>query len=201
MNLGFSEESWNIIQSKLEDRIQYGIDQSLPFILDCTAGNRHIHGKLKTDPAYCSRIIFTDKEPNLRIKPDLICEWKDLPNHFPRDYFGCTILDPNFYSRTGTPAPKWYQVHHGDPHENDGSWWGHPFHTKLQMLRELYDASESILKISPRLCLKWTDSQHSIDSVLTLFSQWNPVFMQRLETGSFKKNTSGSTWWVKLVRR
>ena len=191
-----------MVRGKLADRVRYGVPLDLPFIGDVTSGNRHIHGKLKVDPAYCSRFIFTDKEPRLKVAPDLLCEWRDLPRHFPADFFGCTIFDPNFYTRTGTPAPKWYQVHHGDPEEGDGSWWGQPFITVNEMRRQLLEAQEAISRVSSRLCLKWTDSQHNVDRVLTLFINWRLVLNPTpVTSGSFKRNTTGSTYWVKLVRK
>ena len=184
---GFSAEAWEVVKRKPQARM-----------VDVTAGNRHIYSdnKLRND------VIFIDKETNLKIPPDLICEWRNLPNHFPPDYFYCAIFDPNFYTRTGTPAPKWYQVHHGDPQERDGSWWGQPFITTNEMRRQLLEAQRAIAHITPRLCLKWTDSQHPVDKILTLFIEWKTTLnIYPMETGSFKRNTTGRTYWVKLVRR
>ena len=167
-------------------------------VIDVSAGNRHIHG----DNKYSDKIIFTDKETGLKIPPDLVSTWADLPKHFPQDYFACAVLDPNFYTRTGTPAPKWYQVHHGDPQERDGSWWGQPFITENEMRKQLITVGKSIAYLAPRMCLKWTDSQHSIDRILTLFLDWSMQLRPlSKETGSFKRNTTGRTYWVKLIRK
>lgn len=55
-------------------------------ILDVTAGNRHIWGKEK----FRDDVIFCDKETKLKIKPDIICKWDELP--FKDNSFHCIIF-------------------------------------------------------------------------------------------------------------
>jgi len=160
--------------------------------LDCTAGNRHIWGKDKMR----DDVIFTDKEPNLRIAPDLLCEWRDLPKHFPADYFHCAIFDPPFYS--GQHGPFYRDVH-CDPKEKAGSWWS-IFSTKYSLRVELLKAQQALAIISPRICLKWCDTdEYQIDPILTLFTEFKPIFKQSWKSKSAVGK--GVTWWVKLVRR
>jgi len=193
---GFSSPAWAVVRRKLEDRVKYGVPLDLPFIGDVTAGNRHIHGKMKVDPAYCSRFIFTDKEPRLKIAPDLLCEWRDLPRHFPRDFFGCTVFDPPFYYSNKCP----YFL---DPQENrhprQGPFYGHVYSTKRKMLSELYYAQSALAEVSSRMCFKWGEINLSAERVLTLFDRWDVAFINSYK--GYKNFRNGKCVWVKLVRR
>ena len=165
-------------------------------VLDVTAGNRRMWGKRWNNP----HVIFLDKVPGLRIQPDVVGVWEALP--FPDDSFQLIVFDPNYYTRTGTPAPLWYRIHHGDPLERDGSWWGKPFNTYHEMCTTFVKAAREFRRVAPRMVMKWTDSQHPLPKVLTLFlPYWIPLYTKKVTTGSFKKNATGSTYWVSLIRK
>ena len=186
---GFSAEAWAVVQRKPTARI-----------LDCTAGNRHIWGKEKMR----DDVIFTDKEPRLKIPPDLLCEWRDLPQHFPPDYFHCTIFDPPFYAR---PASKWFKVQHCDPLESNKDkelgthWWGETYPYHGAMIRDFVKVQQEFARVSPRLCFKWCDADLPVDRILTVFTDWQVQFKQSIIPTSRGKKYGSRTWWVKLVRR
>lgn len=181
---GFSDAAWAVVQRKPTARI-----------LDCTAGNRHIWGKNKMR----DDVIFTDKEPCLKIAPDLLTTWCDLPSHFPRDYFHCIIFDPPFYQGNVFPYFTHPDENNEENYNGTQTWYGYPFSSKHKMRTELLWAQCDLAKLSPRMCFKWMNRDLTIDQVITLFTWWKPTWIQPFKSKSNHK--SGETWWVKLVRR
>jgi hypothetical protein len=183
--IGFSSEAWDVIQRKPNARI-----------LDCTAGNRGIHGSNK----FSDEIIFTDKESNLFYKPDLVSTWIDLPKHFPKDYFKCIIFDPpHIFSLTNRFNRDPSRLSNGS--KKIPGWYG-AFSSERDASRQIYQAQRSLSELSNRMCFKWNEASMSIDKVLTLFDKWVPQFEpQRWVAHDGPKRSTVWTWWVKMVRR
>lgn len=170
-------------------------------ILDCTAGNRHIWGKEK----FRGDVVFFDKEPRLRVAPDVLGRWRDLSTIFAPDTFRCAIFDPPHFLRFDADMPRCQWIH-GDPEEQrmkNASWWGY-FKTRRQLISELVRAQAEISKVSPRMCLKWCDAETPIENVLGLFSgpngAWDVVVSSEMPSKGIIKGKS-RTWWVRLARR
>lgn len=174
--IGFSSEALEVVKKKPQARV-----------LDCTAGNRQIWGENK----FRDDVIFTDKEAGLRIQPDLLSEWRDLPTHFPRDYFHCAIFDPPHLIYINENSNHW------DPAGK--TWWGYWLDRK-QMVRGIVSGQQAIAKVSPRLCFKWGESRDggNIDRILTLFTEWRESIRFGRPSGTGSGNTC---FWVKLVRK
>ena len=179
---GFSDAAWEVVQRKPTARI-----------LDCTAGNRHIWGKVKMR----DDVIFTDKEPNLIIPADLLTTWKDLPNHFPQNYFHCAIIDPPFYF--SNKCPYFQHPREKENHPRQGPFYGYPFSSRRAMLGAIYEAQSAISVVAPRLCFKWGEINISTDRILTLFDKWNVISISPYK--AYKNFKNGRCAWVKLVRR
>jgi len=168
-------------------------------ILDATAGNRHIWGKNK----YPEGVIFMDKEPNLKITPDVLATWQHSP--FRADVFDCIIFDPPFY----TNAPPWFtdleekrqNMKKRKEMRGLNRWYGYPFKTKGEMVRELYKAQKEFARLTSRLCLKWCDIEISVDRILTIFDNWIPIFVQKYIDPNKVSKSKTTVWWVKMVRR
>lgn len=167
-------------------------------ILDVTAGNRHIWKENK----FSDKVIFCDKETNLKIKPDVVYKWNELP--FKDNSFHCIIFDPPFYAR---PASKWFKVQHCDPLESNRDkelgthWWGETYPNHGSMIREFIKAQREFARVSPRLCFKWCDADLPIDRILTVFTDWQIQFKQSIIPTSRGKKYGSRTWWVKMVRK
>ena len=158
-------------------------------VLDATAGNRHMWGRNK----HPDGVIFLDKETNLRIKPDVIATWDQIP--YPDDYFHCIIFDPpHVFSETS--------MYNKDPQARPNGakkipgWYG-AFKDKREAIIQIHGAQKEFARLAPRMCFKWNDASLSIDRILTVFTEWDVQFMEQAPTRGKKP----STWWVKLVRK
>src|SRR4030042_1095732 len=158
-------------------------------ILDATAGNRHIWGENK----HPEGVIFMDKEPNLRIPPDIVAKWEDIP--FPDDYFHCLIFDPpHIFSETSqfNKDPK------ARPHgANKIPGWYGAFKSRHDAVIQIHNAQKEFARVAPRMCFKWNEASMSLHSVLSLFDQWVIQFI----VPSRSRGNKPKTWWVKLVRK
>ena len=158
-------------------------------ILDATAGNRHIHGENK----HPDNVVFMDKEPNLRIPPDVVATWDKIP--YPDDYFHCVIFDPpHVFSLTS--------MYNQDPKARpNGSkkipgWYG-AFASKRDAVCQIIAGQKEFARVAPRICFKWNEASLSIDRVLTCFTEWDIIFKEPAPSRGDKP----STWWVKMVRK
>lgn len=158
-------------------------------ILDATAGNRHIWGKNK----YPEGVVFFDKETNLKIPADVIGTWDNLP--FPDNSFDCIIFDPPHISHISEKS-----IHFTPDESRGASWWGY-FNGKPHMLTTIYKAQREFARVSSRLCLKWNDNEKSIDSILSLFSEWKPIWIQPYNKNNYASKDKTTTYWVKMVRK
>jgi hypothetical protein len=181
---GFSAEAWEVVKRKPNARIA-----------DVSAGNRQM-GPIKN----LDNVIFIDKEPLLKIKPDLLADWKTLDRHFPKDYFHCLIWDPpHIFSRTSQFNKTPWLTSNGSL--NQPGWYG-AFNGKRDAAIQLYWGQKSMAEISPRLCFKWNEAQESVEWALSLLDYWQVQFKVRY-VSPFRKNSQVKAWiwWIKLVRR
>jgi len=149
-------------------------------LLDATAGNRMMW-KNKTPP----NTIFLDIEKNLSIPPDIIADNRYCP--FRDNIFDCIIYDPPHYVN----APPW----HRDPsltykasRGNWGTFYGN-FKSKEEMFSSIYKAQKEFLRISKRLCLKWSEVRVSLWNVLVFFKDW--IEINRVKTNNY--------YWITFI--
>jgi hypothetical protein len=119
-------------------------------ILDITAGNRHIWGGWMPKISEPDPVVYSDIEPYLRRKPDIVCDLRYLPI---RDRVAdAVVVDPPYWS-FGTSDL------HGDPIEAKGSFWGNfkNLRNLISILVGIMKTSKRVLKPRGRLYLKWCD--------------------------------------------
>jgi hypothetical protein len=183
-------ENWRILT-----REEIGKPEA--YILDVTAGNRHIHAP---GNKYSNRIIFLDKEPKLLIKPDVLATWDRLP--FDDRYFddGCVIFDPPHMHRYDADKERcqWIHKYPGENGPIKAGYWGF-FKTRKQMMSDIWRAQREFSRVTRRLCFKWCDVEVSLNKILTLFSDWDKIFVQ--EYYSRMKRGRNRMFWVKMVRK
>ena len=158
-------------------------------VLDATAGNRHMWG----DNKHLDNVVFMDKEPNLRIPPDIIATWDDIP--FPDDYFHCVIFDPpHVFSETS----MYNQDPQARPHgANKIPGWYGAFKSRREAVKQIYEAQIEFARVAPRMCFKWNEASMKLQNVLSLFTCWNIQFI----VSAPHRGKKPRTWWVKLVRK
>ena len=161
----------------------------MDLVLDATAGNRHMWGGDKNDP----RVVFMDKEENLRIPPDIIATWDDIP--YPDNHFRCVIFDPpHVFSLTS--------MYNQDPKARPNGakkipgWYG-AFKSKRDAVLQIYNAQVEFARVAPALLFKWNDASLSLDRILSVFTHWDIV---RIAPGR-SRGDKPSTWWVKMTRK
>ena len=180
---GFSDEAWNIIQRKPAARFA-----------DFTAGNRVMWRKRGYDSPL---VIFFDKEPNLLRPPDILCEWKEVPKHFPRDFFRWGLFDP---------PHTWFGKNslHNNPRSYDddgkymGLWWGNGGY-RAKLVRDIVVGQRALAEVTPILLLKWNETSISTQKILSCFTEWREE--RRILNKSPMKRGKKDTYWVKLVRK
>lgn len=148
-------------------------------------------------------IIFMDKEPRLARKPDIIARWESIP--FPDNYFHCVIFDPpHFIGETTSYAKDPSVLPNGS--KRQFGWYG-CFKTRHEAVSELIKAQREIARVSPRMCLKWSDQFIPLHNILGIFDNWLPQFIliYKAEDGRGSRKLGDRrgcrTWWVKLVRK
>jgi len=181
--VGFTEESWKVIQKK-----------PLARYCDFSAANRvmwRFHGY---DSGYW---VFVDKERGLLRPPDLLCEWRDLPDHFPRDFFLCGLFDPPhtwFSPNSKHTNPRVYN----EDGRYMGMWWGDGGSRK-KLVRDILVGQRALAVVTPVLLMKWNETSISLESILSVMTEWREV--RRFKVCSPYKRGRANTWWVKLVRK
>jgi hypothetical protein len=180
---GFSAEAWGVLQKK-----------PLAKYLDATAGNRvmwRFHGY---DSQYW---VYVDKEPGLLRPPDLLCEWRGVPRHFPADFFLCGLFDP---------PHTWFSPNslHNNPRSYDedgvykGMWWGNGG-SRRGLIRDILVGQRALSVVTPVLLMKWNETSIPLENILSVMTEWREV--RRFKVDSPYKRGKSDTWWVKLIRR
>ena len=156
-------------------------------ILDATAGNRMMWRHLENKES--EYIVFIDKEPGLKIPPDIVCRWDDLP--FPNDRFLCVIFDPPHTYGFGDKSV------HSDPKAAKGSWWGNPT-TRGEWIRDIVSGQREFARVSPTLCFKWNDCKLNLWNILSCLTEWKEIYRRRVfSSGRLGRSR---THWVTLRR-
>ena len=183
---GFSDAAWEVVQKK-----------PMAHCIDVASGNRQMYPESVKDSPLC---IFCDEEPRLKVKPDLVSDWKVLHTHFPPDYFHCAIWDPpHIFSLTNQFNKTPWFTSNGS--KNQPGWYG-GFDGKRDAVREIFHGQESISKIAPRLCFKWNEAQMPVEWAISLLKNFRVQFLTRyVSPVRVNSQVKAKTWWVKLVRR
>jgi len=157
-------------------------------ILDATAGNRAMW-KNKNPP----NVVFLDREKNLATPPDVIAVWQHLP--FRDNSFETVLFDPphdKFSPSSVHMDPKgWHNGRIENGRKIGGTFWGS---LEKGWAGIFYSAQKEFSRISNRLCLKWNNSRHPLEIVLSLFENW--VESLRKEHNSKMRRGKTQTWWI-----
>ena len=160
-------------------------------MLDATAGNRAMW-KNKTPP----HTLFLDREVGLSTPPDIFAVWQKLP--FRDKVFDCVLFDPphdKFSPSSVHMNPQgWHNPRIESGHKIGGTFWGSLSKT---WPADFIKASGEFLRVSKRLCLKWNDSRHDLDKVLSFFKDWSIV--QIKEHFSTMRRGKTNTFWVTMI--
>ena len=136
------------------------------------------------------QVIFMDKEKGLFFPPDVFATWEYLP--FRSRVFEAVIFDPpHIFSETSQFNKNPSARPHG---ANKIPGWYGAFASKRTAIQTILKAQKEFARISRQLFFKWNIASLGIDSVLTLFVDWNVVKMVTFRSRGKKP----STWWVKL---
>jgi len=156
----------------------------MKMMLDATAGNRMIWPN-----KHPQNVVFMDKELRLAFPPHLFADFRELP--FRSDVFDCVLFDPPH----SCSIPPWW----ADPSAskkmrgNSASWYG-KFENKRDMFTSINKAQREFMRVSERLCLKWSELEVSLWKILPFFRGWKMIHKREMSKGRTK------TYWVTFVR-
>ncbi len=172
-------------------------------LVDFTAGNRSIW-----DIKHSEKVLYLDNEPELAIKPDILCDNRDtgLPEN--SRTFG--VFDPphDFGRKRNvsiytTPSlemanKKWPQHYRETPPRYYGA---DKYKSKTELLGYLFDAQKEIARVlvpGGLLLLKWNEVKIKLSEVLEYFNLWDVYLTipQRVQG-----EHSHQTWWVLLFQK
>ncbi len=156
-------------------------------------------------------VVFMDREPGLRIKPDVIADFRYIP--FKNGLFDFVVFDPPHLINTGGLRTKWL---HSDPFEGRteffergsyprktyGSWWGF-FKSGQQMRESIMMATDEIHRVTTingLLHWKWNNSMRKMIDVIVSFGQkWIELYRTDRQTGTHVSDSR--TYWVLFQKR
>lgn len=158
-------------------------------MLDSTAGNRLMWAN-KNPP----HVVFMDKEPRLKISPDIIADFRWCP--FRGGVFDCVLFDPPHYIN----APPW----HLDPTSYNPVKGVTPFYgnftSKGEMLSHIHKAQKEFQRLTNRLCFKWSEVRISLWKIIPFFRDWEILQTKNFKADlNFKKGTG--YYWVTMILR
>lgn len=136
-------------------------------------------------------MIFMDRETRLKIAPDVFGDYRRCP--FRDDVFDCVIFDPPHAAR-GYKQYKGFKA--TDPQSNGFYGWNI---TKSELIAGLNRAQKEFMRISKRLCLKWSDVDWSLWRILPLFKGWTEVNRMEFKIRSNRKTQKLKTYWVTFI--
>lgn len=157
-------------------------------ILDATSGNRYMWKKNK----HPSGVIFLDKEPELRIKPDIISTWDNIP--LEDDGCKCIIFDPPHVTSL---TSMWNRDPKASPngHKKIPGWYG-AFENEAHALDQIHGGQLEFSRIAPIICFKWNEASIDLDEVLKVFDRWTVKTVKQK-----KALRSSKTFWTQLIRK
>ena len=160
-------------------------------MLDATAGNRAMWPN-KNPP----NVIFMDKEIGLFVPPHLFCDWRYLP--FRDKVFKTILFDPphDVFSKGSVHMnPKgWNEPRLEEGRKIGGTFWGS---LDKSWAGIFHKAQREFRRVASRLCLKWNDSEISLERVLLRFPDWRIIQINEYQTNMRRGNTL--TWWVTFI--
>ncbi len=159
-----------------------------PTILDVTAGNRHIWSDKSPEG-----VIFLDIEPNLRIPPDVVGDFRKM-SMFEDESFNLVVFDPPF-ARCGDM--------HNRPDEKYGSYWGSidsTFHFLRLVnggLKEIY----RVLRPNGFLYLKFNDVHFSLEKLLLILKSNFTELIRTSRRSQSGKGNKSATYWILFQKK
>lgn len=179
----------------------------MQMILDATAANRHMWTTKNPE-----NVVFMDREPGLRIKPDILADFRYLP--FQEGVFSFVVFDPPHLIQSSTELrSKWL---HSDPFEGRsaffekgsyprktyGSWWGF-FKSGQEMRENIMLATNEIHRVTMSdglLHFKWNNSMSKAMGVIGSFGRnWLELYRTDRQTGTHVSDSR--TFWVLFQKR
>jgi len=141
-------------------------------MLDASAGNRMLWSN-KNPP----NTVFLDKNTLLKIPPDILGVWENLP--FRDDVFDCVLFDPpHKFNRT---SGFW-------ANPSSPNYYGADI-SRTKLVTGIFHGTREFLRIAKRLCFKWSDDEISLARVLSLFPrEWEKIFHKEVD----KNNAHGN---------
>ena len=146
-------------------------------ILDMSAGNRAVWIDKKHRDA-----VYLDVRPE--VNPDIVCDTRKLPTEV-GEGFGLIVFDP--------------------PHLNFGKTsnmskvYGH--HTTEEIKSIVRESAKEAHRVSTKdalMAFKWNDHDMGLMYILSLMSQWEPLFGHWTRNGP---SAQSQTYWVMLRRK
>lgn len=169
-------------------------------ILDATAGNRTMWKHKK-----CEGIIYSDIEKNLKVKPTIFADNRQLP--FRDETFSTIFFDPphdigvddSDILTMGKFALKEARATEKRLHTYYGLYY---IKTVDDMIKLLYYTQKEfmrILKYSGLLWLKWNDVAMQLNRVLAIFADWKILLIIPQTSTSHTMGTK-QTYWVCMIK-
>lgn len=184
-------------------------------ILDLTAGNRSMW-KDKDNP----QVLFTDIEPELEIKPDMVVDFRNTP--FQDKQFNLIFFDPphgwrskrskticshgfkNCKERDDFISKHGHSILGCPPGRSAPGYYGwDKFATKYELLRAIYLASEEIHRILADdgvLMFKWNECEIPLSSVLQYMNDFKTVIKLQLSS-NINPMGSAKTYWLLMMKK
>jgi len=172
-------------------------------IVDFTAGNRSIW-TLKDSP----HILFLDKEPDLSLPPDLLCDATntDLP---PDSKFFAVFDPPHEWGKrknsslfTTPNRETWNKKWPSHSREAPPVYYGaDKYQTKTELMRFIYETQREIARVlipGGILFFKWSENSLSTNEVLEYLPLWDVAL--RIPVG-YAGKTAKQSYWLLMIQK
>lgn len=177
-------------------------------ILDATAANRCIWETKES-----RWIVYMDVEPELEVKPDVICDNRHTP--YPDGYFHHIVFDPpHGFGRK--PGDGFYECRNIEEHRRFLTKFGYKktpgkptyygmdkYRSKGELLGYLNKALQEfyrILEDGGVLMMKWCELEIPFDNIKPFLRDWDIMMKLKIGDGSQTRGST-QTWWVLLMKK